>query len=186
MSEPSLRDARAAYFAEEGLADDGGYGEEWVRIRVGPFPFRYRNSEGRKRLAPAHDVHHLVTGYATDLPGECEIAAWEIGSGLRDATGLWLSFRVLGFMVFAMPARAYRAFVRGRHSRNLFTLGPTVDDALLDRSVDDLRRELSVPEQAPAGTLGDALAFAGWSAAGVAVVFGPLVPIAALLWWWLA
>ncbi len=119
MSQVTMRETRSAFFERSGIPADGGYAKEWVQIKIGPFPYRYRNSTGRKRLAPAHDLHHILTGYSTDFLGESEIAAWEIGSGLRDAAGLWLSLRVLGFMVSLAPRRIFRAYVRGRHSGNL-------------------------------------------------------------------
>lgn len=149
-----------------------------------PFPYRSRNSKARQRLAPAHDLHHILTGYSKDFLGEAEIGAWEIGSGLRDPTGLWLSFRVLGFVVLLAPRRIFRAYLRGLHNANLFDAVP-LEVPLLDRTVSELRRELGILEQPPPASPSDRIAFAGWAAAGIAIVYGPIVPVAALLWWWL-
>ena len=50
-----------------------------------PFP----NTPSRKRAVRYHDLHHALTGYATDLTGEFEISAWEIGSGCADHVAAW-------------------------------------------------------------------------------------------------
>jgi hypothetical protein len=180
----SLRDALARYFERSGLPPDGGYEARWVRAPIGPIPFAFPNSAGRRRIAPAHDLHHVLTGYATDLTGEGEIGAWEIGAGVRDRTALQLELRVLGFVLAFAPRRLFRAFVRGRRSRHLLEQ-PVRDEAFLGRSVAELRRELGIPSHPPAPGAGDRRTFAGWAALAAAIVWGPLLPLAALLWWWL-
>ena len=176
----TLRDARQRYFAESGLAPDGGIDDAWVHIKVGPFPFAYPNSKGRKRLVPFHDLHHVATGYATDLQGEAEVGAWEIGSHMKEPLGVFLGLLVMGFVVVWSPRRCFRAFVRGRHSRNLLGPGAVVPD--LDRQVAELRAELGLDQELPPPTLGNRIDFATWASLSVAIVWGPLVPMA----WWLA
>jgi hypothetical protein len=181
----TLRDARAAYLAEQGLPADGGYAQRWVVARVGSLPFfAFPNSAGRRRIAPVHDLHHVATGYATSLAGEAEIAAWEIGTGCRDRTGLRLGLRALGFALPRCGLRCFRAFVRGRHSRNL--LDVPCDDALLARSVADLRHQLGLDAATPAPTREDRWLFIGWAARAAAIVWGPLIPMAAAGWWLLS
>jgi hypothetical protein len=165
----TLREARATYFAAEGLPPDGGYAKSWVVTWFGPLPFAFPNTAGRKRIAPAHDLHHVATGYATDVLGEAEIGAWEIGTGCRDRTALRLELRVLGFALPRAPRRLFRAFVRGRHCRNL--LDRPCDDALLDR-------------ETPPPTAEDRRLFSLWAARAALIVWGPLVPMTALAWWW--
>ena len=98
----TLREARARYFAANGLPADGGYRERWVRAPIGPIPFAFPNTAGRRRVTPAHDLHHVLTAYATDIRGEGELAAWEIGAGVRDRSALQLELRVLGFALVAL------------------------------------------------------------------------------------
>lgn len=179
----SLREARQRYFERSGLPADGGYDARWVRAPIGPIPFAYPNTAGRRRLAPAHDLHHVLTGYATDLTGEGELGAFEIGAGVRDRTALQLELRVLGFALAFAPRRLFRAFVRGRRSHHLLER-PCTDEAFLRRSVGALRAELGLDRPAIA-TPADRRAFAGWAGLAVGVVWGPLLPLAALLWWWL-
>jgi hypothetical protein len=180
----TLREARAEYFAANGLPPDGGYHDRWVRIQIGPIPFAYPNTEGRRRVTLAHDLHHVLTGYRTDIRGEAELAAWEIGAGCRDRAGLQLELRVLGFGLLRWPREVYRAFLRGRRSRNL--LGTRCDDAFVARPVETVRAELGIDPSAPApeATSDDRRAFARWALLAIAIVWGPLIPLAALAWWW--
>lgn len=69
-----------------------------------------------------HDVHHVLTGYTTDMKGEAELAAWELGSGGCHFNVLFwldrLSFMVIG--LFTYPRATLRAFCEGRDCVNLF------------------------------------------------------------------
>jgi hypothetical protein len=125
----------------------------------------------------------VLTGYSTDLTGEGELAAWELGAGCRDRTALQLELRVLGFALAWCPRRLFRAFLSGRHSRHL--LDTSCSDALLGRSLASVREELGLDRAVPEARAADRRAFAGWAALAVAMVWGPLIPLAALVWWWL-
>ena len=46
-----LRDARARYFSTNNFGADGGYGDEWVELKIGPITFYMRNTAGRVRAA---------------------------------------------------------------------------------------------------------------------------------------
>ena len=69
-----------------------------------------------------HDVHHILTGYATDIKGEAELAAWELGSGgCHFNIVFWLdrmSFFAIGLV--AHPIATVRAFLHGKTCTNLF------------------------------------------------------------------
>ena len=86
----TLRTALAGYFADNGFGADGGYGDAWVDFSLGPLPFPFPNTEGRKRAVRFHDLHHLITGYPTDTVGELTISAWEIGAGCGDFYAAWV------------------------------------------------------------------------------------------------
>ena len=76
-----VREARARYFAENGFGD-GGYDDRFVVLRVGGVPaLVFPNTKQRVRSVRIHDVHHVLTGYATSWRGEGEIA--RVGAGLR-------------------------------------------------------------------------------------------------------
>jgi len=181
----TLREAREKYFVANAFGLDGGYSLDWVDVKVGPIPLRIPNTAGRKRAVRLHDLHHALTGYRTDFRGECEIGAWEVATGCADHWAAWfLNLSTIGSGLLFAPGDVWRAFARGRRSGNLYRA--TFDDALLDRRLGDVRRELRLAEPAPAARAGDGVAFAGWSLAGLAllliqVVASPLVvPIIAL------
>ena len=181
----TLREGRRVYFADSGLPDDGGYDDRWVVIRVRGVPvFAFPNTQDRRRAVPFHDLHHVVTGYGTDLLGEAEIGAWELASDCsasRAAT--FLNLQVFGLMLPFHRERLLRAFVRGRRSRNLY--GARHDDALLDRRVGEVRATLGLESPEDAAGAEDRAAFGRWSALAVGLVWGPLLPLGLLLAWWL-
>jgi hypothetical protein len=183
LATQTLREAAAAHLEEMRDAGvDADSGSRWVRIRIGPIPFAYPNTKARKRLVAAHDLHHLLTGYEADLVGEAELGAWELGTGVRDRSAVRYAIRVFGFMLPRAPARLRDAFVRGRHCRNLVG---RLDDALLSRTVADVRGELGLDRPIAEATPDDVREWRRWSAKAIAVVWGPLVPLAAFAWWWL-
>lgn len=181
----SLRDVRRRYFEDNGFGDDGGYSKKWVQVQLGPLPFAFPNSPARVRAVKYHDLHHVVTGYATSVVGEAEIGAWEIGSGCAGFVAAWilnLYAWTLGLLAGA-PGAVFRAFVRGRHTRNLYRTA--YDDALLDAKLGEVRARLDLGGGAPVATTGDRIAFAAWSAVAIAL-FGVtlallLAPIALLV-----
>lgn len=169
-----LREARDSYLASNGLPADGGYQDAWVRFRIGPLPVAFPNTEGRRRAVPLHDLHHPLTGYGTDLVGEGEIGGWELASGCtQHAAALVLNLLAMGFVLPAHPRRVVRALLRGRHSRNLY--GRSCDAALLGRRVREVRAELGLDREPPRADGRDRLAIAGWVAASLAAVWGPLL-----------
>jgi hypothetical protein len=185
----TLAVARDEYFRVNGFGADGGYNADWVDFKLGPIPMPFPNTPARKRAVRFHDLHHALTGYGTDIRGELEISAWEVGSGCAGFVAAWqlnLSGMVGG--LFVIPRRTWRAFVRGRRTRNLYRV--RYDDALLSRSVGDLRRELLLDGTTAPARGSDVPLFALATAAGLAiglVMLALLVPIAIvanLAAWW--
>ena len=176
----TLRDARARYFQDNAFGDDGGYAAKWAKLQLGPVPFAIPNSAARVRALEFHDLHHLVTGYPTDVVGEAEIGAWEIGGGCASFVAAWilnLYAMVLG-LLFGAPGAVWRAFLRGRHTRNLYRTD--YDDALLDAPLGEVRARLglAVSQTAPPqATLGDRISFAFWLAIALALAAATLAPI---------
>ena len=145
MSE-SIREARAAYFARSGFAPDGGYADKWVCLKIGRFAIGFPNTKARVRAVRLHDIHHVLTGYATTWVGEAEIGAWEIASGCGRHYPAWLlNFGAVAVGLVLAPRRVFHAFVRGRHSKNLYS--GQFEERLLDYTVDALRSELAIPPQ---------------------------------------
>ena len=177
----SMREARSRYFRDNGFGEDGGYAKTWVTVRLGPLPLAFPNTAARVRAVRFHDLHHVVTGYATDLVGEAEIAAWEIATGSADFGAAWLlNLQALGLGLLRAPGASFRAFVRGRRTRNLYRR--RFDDALLAARVGELRAELGLAAAPAPATQADRIAFAAWSAAALLVFAATAVLLTAPLW----
>jgi hypothetical protein len=176
----TLARARDDYFRANQFGDDGGYDAAWVDFKLGPIPMPIPNTPARKRAVRFHDLHHALTDYSTDIRGEFEISGWEIGSGCADFVAAWqlnLSGMVGG--LFVIPRRTWRAFLRGRQSRNLYR--STYDDALLSRRVGDVRRELGLDAPLGPARASDVVWFAAALLAGLAiglVMLALILPIA--------
>lgn len=163
----TLREARARYFSANGFAPDGGDSEPWVEVRVGRFPMWFPNTRARRYSVKFHDLHHVLTGYPTSLRGETEIGAWEVSTGLgRHWVGWLLDMMGLAFGLVVNPRGVYRAFVRGRQSRNLFAR--EWDERLLSRTVGEVRRSLALDRGPRRATARDKAAFAVWALVGLA------------------
>jgi hypothetical protein len=163
----TLRDALARYFEDNGFGPDGGYGDAWVDFKLGPIPFPFPNTASRKRAVRFHDLHHILTGYRTDLVGEFEISAWELASGCRDHVAAWhLNLGGLFAGALVAPRRVFRAFLRGRHMRNFYAESY---ESLLGLTVGEARRRVSAIEEAPRATARDLALFALSLAAGAVI-----------------
>ena len=171
--------ARQRYFTENGF--DGSYNERWVKLKAGPISFAFPNAPGRVRAVKLHDLHHIVTGYQTTWTGEAEISAWEIASGCAHFMWAWY-LNTSGFAIgLAIGPRAVcRAFVRGRHTRNLYHDGE-FRDAILQRSVGEIRQRLGLDRPVPRVSPGDAAAFAAWAIGATLFSLAPLALIAYLV-----
>lgn len=182
----TLRAARAAYFAASGF-DERTYTSDWVELEFGPLPFRFPNTEGRKRIVPLHDLHHALTGYSAKLSGETEIAAFEVGGGMRDAwIGWFLNLLTFSWGAVWRPRAILRAFLRGRRSVNLYQEAP--EPGLLDQPVAEVRaaRGIAEADESLSASAGDIAVFLGWwlAAIPVAIVGFSLVPLVFVLGLW--
>lgn len=175
--EPTVGQARAARF-DATAAGPIGYGSWLIRLDFAGVPLPVPNPPGHGAALMLHDIHHVLTGYGTDLVGEGEISAWELGAGWGPhlaAAGFVLGGTALGVLV--APRRAFRAFVRGRRSRSLYRRGLGAAD--LDRPVSALRADLGLDAPAPHPTRADRAAFAAWALASAAFVAAMPLSIAA-------
>jgi len=184
----TLGEARARLFALGGLGEDGGYADAWVVLKLWRVPLAFPNTEGRRRAVRFHDLHHVLTEYPTTWRGEFEISAWEVAGGIRRYRVAWL-LDLLGFAcgLVVFPRAVYHAFVRGRHSLNLY--GEAWDESILTRRVGEVRHRLRLDVEEARPTGDDRLAFVKWAAASVAayvatlvVIFVPVSAPAVVLW----
>jgi ubiquinone biosynthesis protein COQ4 len=116
---------------------EGTLGHEFVRYFrdngiepfVTAFPIETDVDYLSKRYRETHDLFHVITGYATDEPGEMELQAFVLGNlGLRQTImilGFSLPGRIkeMGLKGFgAYMGRLRAAFRRGRRSRELLSV----------------------------------------------------------------
>ena len=177
----TMREARRRYFEANGFGTNGNYDDAWVDFKLGPLPCPFPNTAGRVKAVRYHDLHHVVTGYATDIAGEFEISAWEIAAGCKGFAAAWvLNLGGIAAGVVRAPKRTFAAFARGRRHRTLY--GEDLD-ALLDEKLGAVRARFA-PEAGPAPARArDGALFV--LAASVGLVVGlatfafmtPLVPI---------
>jgi hypothetical protein len=127
----TAEEALNRHFVETGICAKGCTRSDWypgnfVSLKIGGtslpiFPILRRDGP-----IVLHDLHHMIAGYPPTWRGEAELAAWEIGSGgCRWHIFYWidrLSFLLIGLV--AAPVAVWRAFARGRRSRNLFDQEP--------------------------------------------------------------
>lgn len=170
----TLEQARLRYFREAGLPLDGGYEDRWVKLNFLGIPVAIPNTPARIRAVRYHDLHHVLTRYGTDWPGEGQISAWEIASGCRGLIAAWiLNLYAMGIGLAVAPARTHRAFLRGRRSSNLY--GLAYDRGLLVRTVVEVRKASGLTGPvAPVGP-GDQLAFGCWALAAGCIAALPFV-----------
>jgi ubiquinone biosynthesis protein Coq4 len=141
----TLGEARKQYLDENGFTTDE-YTAERVTVSLGPLHVRVPNGPARQRAIPMHDLHHVLTGYGTDLVGEAEVSAWELRAGCNSAF-LWcinLTGALLG--LFLSPRRVWRAFRAARGARSLYLGGLEATD-YLERPVVEVRRWAGVPDE---------------------------------------
>jgi hypothetical protein len=155
----NVRDARAEYFARNGFTE-ASYRDRFTQIPLGPISLPMWNPPSRQRAVAFHDLHHVATGYATTWRGEAEIGAWEIAASCGELAAAWLyDAAAMAFGVAVCPRRTFRAFVRGRRARSLYTGNRAVDE-LLDLDVDELRAMLELDRLSARATWRDYAAFA--------------------------
>jgi hypothetical protein len=166
----TLREGRQRYFDTNGI--EPGYDARWVTLRAGGVPVLvFPNTAARVRAVRLHDLHHVVTGYDTSWTGEAEIAAWEIASGCAGFAAAWvLNLGAMAVGLCIAPRAVFRAFVRGRHTQNLYHAAGAWNEALLDGRVGELRAALRLDRGAPRARASDVAAFSGWAIAAIAFV----------------
>ncbi|MEO5564589.1 MAG: hypothetical protein ABIR18_14175 [Chitinophagaceae bacterium] len=132
-----------AFYQQYNLDDDGGQSSSYVRIEFTEKFFLYfPNFDTRRKAVFKHDVHHIATGYTSTFKGETEISAWELASGCKRywaAYALDLHAVMIG-MLFN-PAGVYKAFIKGRNTRNLYA-DIFTDEQLIDMPLHEIKDSL--------------------------------------------
>jgi hypothetical protein len=138
-----LREARERYFAENGFrAED--YTASTFKVGFFGFVLKFPNTPGRKRVIPFHDLHHVLTGFATDWIGEAEIGAWELRAGCTTFEAYFLNGSGVVIGLFLSPQRVWRAFRAAKGHRTLYRDGASYEQ-LLQMTVGDVRKKIGIP-----------------------------------------
>lgn len=138
-----LQEARDLYFAANGFSLRD-YASSTFTIGIVGLSLKFPNTEERKRVVPLHDLHHVLTGYATDWVGEAEIGAWELRAGCNTFTAYFLNGGGVIIGLFLSPARVWRAFRAAKGQRTLYR-DPLPYERLLQMSVGETRKRLGIP-----------------------------------------
>jgi hypothetical protein len=150
-----MLEALRAWMRERHIRDDcdppeRAYDDRWFRFRVGRrevplFPLR-----PLRDVVVIHDVHHALTGYETDLGGECELAAWEVGAGGCGWNLVFWVDRLVALVLgaFLRPVRCWRAFRVGLRSHVLYGRDR---HKVLATSVAELQAAMGLDPIAPGG-----------------------------------
>lgn len=147
----TVRRARDAYLEENGFTVES-YAEAWTEASAFGIPFKVPNTARHRWAIMLHDLHHVATGFGTDMAGEGQVSIWEARRGLRPL-GLYVAAIVaLGSLggVLLAPRRALAAWRgSGAGHTSLFSSGDAEADyeALLEMTVGELRAQLGVPHE---------------------------------------
>lgn len=174
-SAPSLAVLRDRFREANGITETNRW-VEWLKL--GPIPMPVPNPPARRRALRIHDLHHVVTGYQTDLAGEFQLSAWECGAGLHTEPLAWIfcTSGTLGGML-RYPRRTVRAYARGRKCRRLFGQDlEQVDATTLEAAQAWCRTDTASDVQR---VLRDWLGSIGWAGLRLAVLV--MAPVAWIL-----
>lgn len=174
-TDPTLAQAREAFFRASGFPAGGGYEAEQDEAVFGCLRYRVPNTPARAAVLPAHDLHHVLTGYPATWQGEALVSAWELAAGPGRPSYAWvIALWGLFTGLLGLPAQTFRAFLRGRGARSYFAQAPgplELSRPLLrvreSRGARDERGDSGRPAVA---LFADGVRFALWSLA--AVIFG--------------
>ena len=149
-AELPVADALQAYLDENGF-DKSLYDAPYTPASFLGISFGMPNTPSHRLAIMRHDLHHVATGYGTDLAGEAEISAWEVRRGFGDI-GLYVGAIISSGVLLGMLGWPLRTIAASRAPgrKNLFGKELRYDD-LLAMTVGELRELLGVPRDGLVG-----------------------------------
>jgi len=143
----SLRigEARDLFFAANGFRVKD-YSAPTFTLSIFGLPLKFPNTASRRRVVPLHDLHHVLTGFATDWIGEAEIGAWELRAGCTTFVAYFLNGGGVLIGLFLSPRRVWRAFRAAKGQRTLYRDSIPYEQ-LLQMTVGEVRRRLGIPPE---------------------------------------
>lgn len=145
-AEPTSGQILQVFYKEHDLPADGGFSEPRAKVKLTDRIHLYiPNIDARRIVLLQHDVHHLLTGYTTILKDELEISSWEVGSGCGKYWFGW-AINMQGLMLGLLIrfGGVFRAFVRGRHSMNLYH-NPIEKAKLKNMTIKEIESIIKIP-----------------------------------------
>lgn len=181
----TLRDVRRANLVAAGLPPESVTDAWFDWAKIGPVHLPLPNPPARRRVIHIHDAAHVLSGYGTDIYGEFEESAFELGAG---CSASWIALFInlqglVGGMLIA-PSRTTRAWRRGEASGSPYEVADL--DALLDLPVEAARARLGIPAGDPGWADGGPTRLAIAVVGGFVSAAAQLVALAAVpvgLWW---
>ena len=153
------------FYARYNLSNDGGQSKDRVRLEFGKhFSFYIPNWDARRRGVLMHDAHHIITSYPSEIIGETEIGAWEVSSGCKHFWAGWLlNMQSFSLGIWINPLGIFKAFVRGRRSKNLYDFNLS-EVEILQMTVGELQHKLHLPscEEKLQASVADYVSFFFW------------------------
>ncbi|MFK7991631.1 MAG: hypothetical protein AB8I08_36780 [Sandaracinaceae bacterium] len=125
----TVRQALTDFLDDNGFTIDD-YDAPTVAIPIGPLTVHLPNTAGRKKVVGWHDLHHVATGYGTDLVGEAEIGVFELRAGCPSMVGWVYNGMAVALGLVLAPRRVFAAFRAARGKRTLYGAGLDYADAL--------------------------------------------------------
>ena len=154
-----------AFYKQYNLPADGGQNDSYVKVEMNDkIHFYIPNFDARRRAVLKHDVHHIITGYPSELKGEAEIAAWEIASGCSNYwAALLINSQGLLMGCAFYPLSTFKAFKKGRRTSNLYK-NQFSEEEFLNMKVSELKKHLKLTDydEKQKTTISDLFSFIGW------------------------
>lgn len=177
----TLDDELKDFYQRSGFGEVVGARPCTVQVYTGCMLVPMPNIETRRRFLKYHDLHHLITSYGVGRIGEGEVSAWELGTGslfVSPTLGV-MNLIALSTGLALQPRRMWRAYRRGRLSRNLYPadVRAQVDSAKWP-DVAALRGEFLEIKKSANPSLLDAIPFASYSTMATIIhasIAGPAV-----------
>jgi hypothetical protein len=141
----TVKEAVEQYLAKNSFSR-AEYAAASVPVKLGPITIQLPNGASRRKAIAQHDVHHVLTGYATNLAGEAEIGAWELRGGCTSAFLWFINLAAVMAGLVIAPRRVFRAFRAAKGAHTLYALDVPADEAEA-LTVADLRARAGIPPE---------------------------------------
>ena len=107
------------YLTDKGLSRS----DKWVYILLGGLRIPYFPAAPLRHFLTIHDLHHLISGYSTNLRDEIYLIGWELTSGGWGRHNWWYFAKTIHliWMFVLSPVRMWTALKNGAKQHNLYS-----------------------------------------------------------------